>query len=305
VALIEAMSFGELVDLAVFSAVNDIGPWVPGAPLTAAMAYRDARARAPVAVAIDRRFGAALHSRIDTNAQQWWTTNGSWSHKLAPLFRDFERVYGAGQFTWAGLWTVSDPPEIAHALLVDAWEMYDGPISRWSLSVRPGSRVFEINRPDDWLRLVTGHPRQAASHLEHWELPGRNQDRASLSALMGTGGQRAARTAIRSHLVPDWRSVAEHYDAVHLTWAGLITAEGCISDLGDGDVAMLRYWFSERTLWLRDVFAEPEPVPPPFLPDETIAETRPSPPDVGDAEKRRERDRVGLDRLLGRRSVAE
>lgn len=28
---------------------------------------------------------------------------------------------------------------------------------------------------------------------------------------------------------------------------------------------MLRYWHSERTLWLRDVFGEPEPLEAPLL----------------------------------------
>jgi hypothetical protein len=113
------------------------------------------------------------------------------------------------------------------------------------------------------------------------------------------------RTNIRSHLVPDWRSVAEHYDGVHLTWAGLITSEGCITDLGDGDVAMLRYWFSERTHWLADVFAEPEPASPPFLPDDTVPDGSASTPDPGDMVRRRQRDRVVLDQLLGRRPVAQ
>ena len=63
--------------------------------------------------------------------------------------------------------------------------------------------------------------------------------------------------------MPDWRRVADAYDGVHLSWAGFITSEGCIVDLGDGDVAMLRYWFSERTHWLRDVFGDPEPLAAP------------------------------------------
>jgi len=303
-AFVEAMSYGEFVKLVTYSAVIDVGPWIVDAPLTAAVAYRDAPERAPIAVAIAERFGEALRGGLDVNVQQWWTTNGSWSHKLAPLFGDFGHVYGAGQFSWAGLWTVSDPPEIAHAQLLDAWEMEDGPVTRWRLPVRSSARVFEINRPDDWAQLVIEHPRQAASHPEHWELPGRNQDPVSLSALMGTRGQRAARTSIRSHLVPDWRSVAEHYDGVHLTWAGLITTEGCVTDLGEGDVAMMRYWSSERTHWLADVFDDPEPLSSPFLSAETPPARILSTLDARNEAPRRHRDRVALDQLLGHRPVA-
>ena len=75
---------------------------------------------------------------------------------------------------------------------------------------------------------------------------------------------------MRRHLVPDWRAVSERYDGVHLSWAGFITSEGCITDLDGGDVTMLRYWFSERTNWLADVFGEPEPLPAPWLPYDTL-----------------------------------
>lgn len=300
VALVETMEFGELIELATYSAVIDVGPWISEAPGHAALAYRDAEGRAPIAVAIEARFGHSLHRPLDFDAQQWWVTAGAWDRKLAPLFRDFEHVYDAGEFTWAGLWTVSDPPEVAHAQLVDAWEMYDGPVTRWGLPVDTGSEVFEINRPGDWTRLVTDHPREAASHGKHWELPGINQDRSAVSSLMDVPGQRAARTSIRSHIVPDWRSVAEHYDGVHLTWAGLITADGCISDLGHGDVAMLRYWFSERTLWLADVFGPPSPLAPPHLPDDSLSDGSPATVSAPDSDTRRRRDLSVLAGLLDR-----
>ncbi len=299
-ALVEKMEFGELVELATYSAVIDVGPWIPGAPDHAVLAYRGAAARAPIAAAIGARFGRALHRPLDLHAQQWWTTAGIWHRKRAPLFRDFEDVYDAGQFTWAGLWTVSDPPGVAHAQLVDAWEMYDGPVTRWGLAVDTGSRLFEINRPGDWTRLVTDHPRDAAAHGEHWELPGGNQDPSAVRTLMDVPGQRAARTRIRSHLVPDWRSVAEHYDGVHLTWAGLITAEGCVSDLGHGDVAMLRYWFSERTLWLADVFGVPGPLAPPTLPDGRLSDGTAANVSAVAADTRRRRDLSVLAELLDR-----
>ena len=160
--------------------------------------------------------------------------------------------------------------------------------------------MFEINRPSDWARLVTDHPCEAASHGKYWELPGINQDRSAVSSLMDVPGQRAARTSIRSHVVPDWRSVAEHYDGVHLTWAGFITADGCISDLGHGDVAMLRYWFSERTLWLSDVFGSPRPLAPPHLLDDTLSDGSPATVSAADGDTRPRRDLSVLAGLLDR-----
>ncbi|MEP7115007.1 MAG: hypothetical protein ABI862_17200 [Ilumatobacteraceae bacterium] len=130
--------------------------------------------------------------------------------------------------------------------------------------MRPEAKVYEIHRPENWARLVAAHPRQASPH-PGWELPGINQHLHHISPLLAATGQRAARASVRRHVVPDWRSVAGQYDGVHLSWAGFITAEGCIIDIAGGDVSMLRYWFSERTLWLADVFTEPSRAPDPQI----------------------------------------
>ena len=73
------------------------------------------------------------------------------------------------------------------------------------------------------------------------------------------------RTTLSRHVLPDWRGVVSEYDGVHLSWAGFITAEGFVGDLGDRAAMMLRFWASERTLWLRDVFGQPEPLDAPSL----------------------------------------
>ena len=54
--------------------------------------------------------------------------------------------------------------------------------------------------------------------------------------------------------MPDWKRVAHDWDGVHLSWAGMLTCEGHVIDvpaLGSDVVTMLRFWFTERTLWLR------------------------------------------------------
>ena len=297
---VSGMSFGALVQLAVLTGWHDVGPWIADAGETVAVAYRQAEARAPIAEALDDRFGASLHESIDREIQQWWTTGGRSIDRVAPLFRNYELVYGAGQFTWAGLWTVSDPPEVANAELAAAWELDDGAITRWRLPVLPEARVLEVHRPADWARLVREHPRAAVSGQEGWELPGPNQQRSEVSMLAAVGGQCAARTEVRRHLVPDWRSVGDHYDGVHLSWAGFITAEGCITDLDGGDVARLRYWSSERTHWLADVFGEPEPRPAPRLPEWAAHSGNEVPIDIGPNSDRRRQDEQALRQLLGR-----
>lgn len=295
VEAVGAVSFGDLVRLIVVTGYLDVGPWMSTAPTVAAHAFRHAEARAPIAEAVAARFGAKLHEPVDRGRQQWWTDEHPNIERVAPLFRRFEDVYDAGQFTWAGLWTVTDAADAAHADLIGAWEMETGAVSRWRLPVVAAARVFEVHRPADWTRLVTEHPRASALDDAHWELPGINQRVGDLTSLLGVPGQRAARTSMRRHLVPDWRAVSERYDGAHLSWAGFITSEGCITDLDGGDVTMLRYWFSERTHWLADVFGEPEPLPAPWLPYDTLVGV-----DVTTDEGRRARDHGVLTRLLGR-----
>ena len=271
------MSFGSLVDAAVFAGLVESGPWMGDAPAKIAAAYQQAERRAPIAEAVLERFGDELHAPLSRDRQQWFTDGSPWLESGATWFGSFSEVGHAGEFPLAGMWTATDPPSEAIVEMVGAWEYETGPISRWWLPVRPEARVVEIHRPSDWARLVTTHPRPADPH-EGWELPGVNQHISDISPLFESADQRAARRSIRKHLVPDWRTVADHYDGIHLSWAGFITSEGCIVDLGDGDVTMLRYWFSERALWLADIFGEPTGAPDPQINFATGNHRPPLPP---------------------------
>jgi hypothetical protein len=60
---------------------------------------------------------------------------------------------------------------------------------------------------------------------------------------------------------------------------------------------MLRYWASERTLWLADVFGEPQPRPAPRLSGRVSGLPG---ADLGRAPAREAADRDEVARLLGR-----
>ena len=285
------LSFGTLMDAAVYAAVMESGPWISEAPAWVAAAYRQAARRAPIAEAVADRFVVELNAPLERTGQQWWTDGHPGLEALVPLFRNYGHVYGAGEFTSAGLWTATDPLAEVLEQMVGAWEIETGPVTRWWMPVRPEARVFEIHGPVDWATLVTRYPHLAAPH-PGWERPGVNQHRHVIAPLLTLADQRSVRTSVGRHLVPDWQSVADDYDGVHLSWRGFLTTEGCVVDLGDGDVTMLRYWFSERTLWLNDVFAEPRPAPDPQI-DFTSHRWPPLPPRITV-------DRQFVHRLLGR-----
>ncbi len=290
-----ASSFGALVSAAVEAAAWGAGPWMPDAPMNLARAYAHAGARRPIARALVERYGDELDRDIDVGAQQWWHATEPSASAVAPRFTDFDDVYGNGEFTFAGLWTVTDPPAEVHVDLVDAWEMDRGPVSRWHLPVSATARVWEIHDPTDWARLVETYPRVADRPHGGWELPGPNQHDGDVDALLTVAGQHAARRDGRRHVLPDWAAVADDYDGVHLSWAGFITTEGHVSDLGDDRLTMLRYWASERTLWLADVFATPVPEAAPMLSGMAVRGV-----DVGRDQDRQRQDRAVLRALLAR-----
>lgn len=269
VRAVRAMSFGELCALALDSGGRIAGPWMPDAAESLAACYRCADARRPVAAAIAEQFDAELHAPMDPSGQQWWASDGRPDrlHMPTPLFRHYSDVYGNGEFTIAGLWTVNDPPPEAHDELIGWWEFHPAPTSRWRLPVLDSARVFEIHRPADWVRLVAAHPWRATSPHAGWELPGQpwSSESRLASGLLELPMQRAAVAEMDGHVLPDWGSVAMSYDGVHLSWAGFITTEGHVSPMGDGVVTMLRYWASERTHWLRACFGRPEPLDAPVL----------------------------------------
>ncbi|MGH7640408.1 MAG: hypothetical protein ACREN7_04210 [Candidatus Dormibacteria bacterium] len=257
-AAVEVMTIGHLLRVALNAADSLTGPWDPTAPQALALAYELAPSRRLLAGAVWRRFGDALVGSVRGDPQEHWRCELHPQQRVGPGITDFSWVYGSGEFPWAGYWTVSAPPSETHAALMRAWEMICGPISRWRLPVASGVKVWNIDHPADWVRLVETFPKPAAREHDGWELPGPNQSRSDVARLASVPGQHALRTAVGDHVVPDWTAVARDYDGVHLSWAGFLTAEGYVSELPSAGVTMLRYWSSERTLWLRDVLGEPE-----------------------------------------------
>jgi hypothetical protein len=262
---VETTTFGAFLSIALNGAEVIAGPWSPGAPDSLALAYEFASARRPIAQAICRLFNSRMAEPIDLGAQQCWWSETSEEYVPESAFRDFSRVYGNGEFTWDGFWTVTDPPSEIHDDLINAWEMYPGPISRWHLPLQPSVRLWTIDHPSDWVRLVMTYPKQVDEPHAGWELPGANQRLGEVGRLLSIPQQSAVRTVVDRHFLPDWDAVANDFQGVHLSWAGFLTTEGYVSDLSSGGVTMLRYWSSERTLWLQDVFGNPEPLVAPEL----------------------------------------
>lgn len=260
---------GELLADAVEAAETLAGPWSSRAPERLAAALRHAPVRASIAAAVVERLGDRLQQALDPTVQEWWWSNRPF-HPANPLFGrlgEARRPCTAWMTaTWDGLWTATSPEDELADPLIDVWELAHGPISRWQLRVDPPARVYEVNQPTDWEKLVTGYPLARSPRPNtSWELPGPNQHQHEAEALATVEGQQAMRTHMNRFVEPDWNAVAEDWDAVHLTWAGFLTTEGLVVELADDDITMLRNWNSERTLWINPVLSDPEPLPAPAL----------------------------------------
>ena len=295
---VSKMSFGNLLAMAVSSAEILAGPWSGEALLSLPYLYECASQRRLIAEAVSEHFGSRLHQGADLDAQQWWcVSHAAEGYFGQPLFRNFSEVYGNGEFTTSGLWTVSDPPLEVNDDLFSAWDYSRMPVTRWHLPIHAGVRLWNVDRPSDWVRLVETYPKVATRPHSGWELSGPNQYPSDTKMLRSFKNQNAVRISVDLHVLPDWDAVAHDFDGVHLSWAGFLTTEGFVSDLSAGGVTMLRYWGSERTLWLHDVFGSPAPLAPPtfsnrFGMDHEIDESQ--------VEGRRTEDRRVLNTLLGR-----
>jgi len=128
----------------------------------------------------------------------------------------------------------------AAALLADpVWprELRPQPehVRAWAVPVRDDARVFEIRSPADWVALVDRYPSHRtnlcqAPHLER---------RWPAGELIWT---------------PDWRAVAQDFDAVHLAQAGWLTATSRILEVPGRGLTVCEGWPTESTVWFRPRF---------------------------------------------------
>ncbi len=107
----------------------------------------------------------------------------------------------------------------------------------WSLAPARAPRVWEIDGPESWTRLVERYPLEMTNARRHdwYRVTGR----------------------VGRWCIPDWHAVAADWDAVHLTVAGYLTTATRACTLADGKSAtVLGGWNPDQTWWLTDVLAE-------------------------------------------------
>lgn len=102
---------------------------------------------------------------------------------------------------------------------INDWVMVAPPLQRALISVDSQAKIYELRGPEDWHHLSMSYPSQSI------------------------GAPYSGET------VPDWGSVAQDWDGVHLTLGGLITSLHV--RCGKSPWSVMWLWDTERTLWLR------------------------------------------------------
>jgi hypothetical protein len=103
----------------------------------------------------------------------------------------------------------------------------------WSVRSRHLPRTFEIDSASDWLELV---------------------DLFGIDVTRSVGDAWRFATGLEGPwLLPDWSSVAEDYDVVHLTINGYLTVSGRPLSLDSNHATFLAGWSPDRSYWLTDV----------------------------------------------------
>jgi hypothetical protein len=112
----------------------------------------------------------------------------------------------------------------------------------WPLMTTRTPRVWEIDGPEAWVRLVDRYPLDVTNARRHdW---------------YRTTGR------VGRWRIPDWRAVADEWDAVHASVTGYLATATRALAVGDGESAtVLAGCNPDQTWWLTDVLAATAPHP--------------------------------------------
>ncbi|WP_423494806.1 hypothetical protein IM711_05730 [Microbacterium esteraromaticum] len=106
-------------------------------------------------------------------------------------------------------------------------------------TIAPDARVFEIDGPQAWADLCRRFPLVVTASRRHdW---------------YRTTGR------VGEWVIPDWASVAQHYDAVHLQTGAYLAVAGTAIEVGDGRASVIAGWNPDETYWLTSAVQFDEP----------------------------------------------
>jgi hypothetical protein len=101
-------------------------------------------------------------------------------------------------------------------------DLWRRPWATWRMGTPSDLRIFGVSNASTWVALVERYP-----------------------------------TRVAEYVYPDWKSIAEEYDAIHISPAAICAIEGLAMESSGGLIAPA-YWSVESTIWLRWCFTSTE-----------------------------------------------
>lgn len=128
------------------------------------------------------------------------------------------------------------------------------PIPHYRLNACESAHIYEIRSPLDWHRLCVNYPAICFPNANDY---GRQLDKIYPLKPTSKGTNEFK---LGNWLTPDWHAVSNDYDAIHLTFGGLLTSDKVRVESDEG-WSMNRIWDAEQTLWFRWMFESIERLP--------------------------------------------
>lgn len=123
------------------------------------------------------------------------------------------------------------------------------PYAQWHLVSADSSKIYEINSPSDWHALSLAYPSKGLLKKKEGMYNIRKLYPLKYPTGVMTPEAKFGASSRQKLRTPDWASVARDFDAVHLTFGGLLTSQG-VRIASDDGWSLLRFWDAEQTVWL-------------------------------------------------------
>lgn len=216
---IETTQYSEIIEH-IKDAVDDTSPWNPYTPSSPPVSTYIFERRILLAEKVIKHYCDDLTANFELDSQEIWKLqNQVPTSDQAGSETDTDMIYGEGQFEWSSIRSITTPDtrNILDWILGSMGEPDD--LICYKPLVNKELTVYEIHSFDDWHQLIENNPSVPSNSAKP--------------------------------CAPDWRTIKNKYDAIHLSWMGIILAHDNLDLANRHNVIPLRYWENEQTHWAR------------------------------------------------------
>ena len=216
---IESTQYSDII-YHIDDSVDDTSPLNPYPPPFLPVSTYMFERRILLAEKVIENYFADLTANFELDSQEIWKSQDKVpTSDQTDSITDTDFVYGEGEFTWASERSITTPDTLTHLDWILSYMGSPDEFICYKPLVNKKPTVYEIHSFDDWHQLIENNPRVPSNSTKP--------------------------------CTPDWGKIANKYDAVHLSWMGIILAHDNLELANRHNVIPLRYWKNEQTHWTR------------------------------------------------------